>query len=260
MDGTLYLGDRLFPFTSDFLKTVKDIGGRYVFVTNNSSKGTDAFVEKMKRLGIFATEDDFLTSTDATVALIRQKYKDILFYVMGTSTFIETLKKEGIPVTEDLDDYSKIGGVLISNDTELTFRKLSDISLLLSDKEKDTVYLATNPDFVCPTEFGYVPDCGSFAEMLRKATGRTPYFIGKPNPDMLLSAMEKFGYEKDACLVIGDRLYTDISAGVNAGMDTAFVLSGEGTKEDLLTYDVKPTAVYKHVGELAVFLRNANKM
>ena len=108
-------------------------------------------------------------------------------------------------------------------------------------------FIATNPDWVCPTWYGSVPDCGSVCEMLFRATGRRPRVIGKPQPSMALLAMEKFGYAKEEAVMIGDRLYTDIASGVNAGIDTVFVLSGEGTLADLEVSDVKPTWVMQDI-------------
>ena len=140
-----------------------------------------------------------------------------------------------------------IFGVVISNDTELTFKKLDDVSRLLRN---DLKYIATNPDWVCPTAYGSVPDCGSFAEMLCHATGKTPYFIGKPRPDMLLIAMEKHGYSKDESVMIGDRVYTDIASGYNAGIDTVLVLSGEGTREDAENSETKPTYILENIKEV----------
>ena len=147
-------------------------------------------------------------------------------------------------VTDIEDD---VFGIVMGNDNELTFKKLEDTCKLLL---RDIVYIATNPDWVCPTSFGYVPDCGSVAEMLYRATGKRPVFIGKPNPEMLLLAMEKFGYKKDEAVMVGDRLYTDIASGYNAGIDTVFVLSGEGTLEDLKNTDTPPTYVMKNIREL----------
>ena len=116
--------------------------------------------------------------------------------------------------------------------------------------ERELVYLATNPDWVCPTAFGYVPDCGSFAEMLTRATGKSPYVIGKPRPDMIRMALDTFGYAAEEGLMIGDRLYTDIAAGANAGVDTVFVLSGEGTVDMLAGSEVCPTYVMQDIREL----------
>ena len=245
MDGTIYLDNDLFDGTLDFLSAVKSSGGRYLFVTNNSSKSTDAYVKKLEKIGIAATEDDFLTSTDAT-CLYLKRYEGKKFYVSGTKSFEEQLKNEGVITTIEVED--DIFGIVMGNDTELTFKKLDDVSRLLT--ERDLVYIATNPDWVCPTSYGYVPDCGAVAEMIKRATGKSPIFIGKPKPEMLLLAMEKFGYTKDETLMVGDRVYTDIASGYNAGVDTVLVLSGEGTVKDAESSDTKPTYILENIREL----------
>ncbi len=245
MDGTIYLDNDLFDGTLDFLEKVREKHGKYLFVTNNSSKGVDAYVAKLKKLGIDACEDDFLTSTDATILYINTNFKGKKFYSMGTASFTEQLKSAGVNVTVELED--DIFGLVISNDTELTFKKLDDACILLG---RDVEYIATNPDWVCPTWYGYVPDCGSFADILRRATGRMPTFIGKPKPEMLLLAMEKYGYTKEETVMIGDRVYTDIASGYNAGVDTVFVLSGEGTVADAESSDTKPTYIIENVREI----------
>ncbi len=246
MDGTIYLDSTLFEGTLDFLAKVKESGGRYLFVTNNSSKSTSAYVEKLAKIGISSTEDEFLTSTDATCAYILENYPGKKFYSFGTDSFTAQLIDAGIPVTTDIDD--DIFGLVISNDTEITFKKLNDASQLLT--ERDIAYIATNPDWVCPTSYGYVPDCGCFCEMLKRATGKSPIFIGKPQPEMLLSAMKKFGYNKEESVMVGDRLYTDIASGCNAGIDTVFLLSGEGTMKDVDESDIKPTYILENIKEL----------
>lgn len=245
MDGTLYLDDDLFDGTLDFLNQIKKNGGRYLFLTNNSSKGTDAYVSKLNRIGIDACPEDFLTSTDATILYLNNNYPGKKFYVCGTRSFVKELKRCGVNVTETADD--DVFGVVISNDQELTFKKLDDMSRLLLN---DIVYIATNPDWVCPTSYGYVPDCGSFVEMLKRATGKSPLFIGKPKPEMLLLAMEKYGYSKEETLMVGDRVYTDIASGYNAGVDTVLVLSGEGTVLDAENSDTKPTYILDSVKNL----------
>jgi len=245
MDGTIYLDNDLFDGTLDFLELVKKKGGKYLFVTNNSSKGVDAYVKKLERLGIPATADDFLTSTDATILYLNTNFPGKKFYSMGTKSFTEQLKSAGVNVTVELED--DIFGLVISNDTELTFKKLDDACILLG---RGVEYIATNPDWVCPTWYGYVPDCGCFAEMLQRATGRMPTFIGKPKPEMLLLAMEKYGYSKEESVMIGDRVYTDIASGYNAGIDTIFVLSGEGTVKDAESSDTKPTYIIENIREV----------
>ena len=245
MDGTIYLDNDLLDGTLDFLAAVKNSGGKYLFVTNNSSKSTDAYVEKLGKIGIEATEDDFLTSTDAT-CLYLKRYEGKKFYVSGTRSFETQLKESGVLTTTELED--DIFGIVMGNDTELTFKKLDDVCRLLT--ERDMIYIATNPDWVCPTAYGYVPDCGAVAEMINRATGKSPLFIGKPKPEMLLLAMEKFGYSKEETLMVGDRVYTDIASGYNAGVDTVLVLSGEGTKKDAESTDTKPTYVMQDIREL----------
>lgn len=244
MDGTIYLDEDLFDGTLVFLAHIKKIGGKYMFLTNNSSKGVDAYIEKLKRLGIDATEEDFLTSTDATILYLNQKnYKKI--YAFGTKSFVGQLKDAGLPVTTTRDD--DIDCLCISNDTELTFQKLEDACILLG---KGVDYIATNPDWVCPTWYGYVPDCGSFADILYNATKRRPKFIGKPEPDMVNLAVAASDFSKEETVLIGDRVYTDIACGVNAGISTIFVLSGEGTMEDIDKSDAKPEFIYENIKKI----------
>ncbi len=244
MDGTIYLDNTLFDGTEDFLSYVKKIGGKYIFLTNNSSKSVDKYIEKMASLGIKTTADDFLTSTDATIPVLRKRnYKKI--YAFGTTSFKKQLLDAGFPITDKLED--GIDCLLMGFDTELTFKKLEDASILLG---KGVDYIATNPDLVCPTWYGYVPDCGSVSRMLYNATKRMPEFIGKPQPAMALAAMEKTGFSKDETALIGDRIYTDIACGVNAGITSVLVLSGEATPEDVEKSDVKPTFIYKNIREI----------
>ena len=244
MDGTIYLDNDLFDGTTDFLEYVKSIGGRYIFLTNNSSKSVDKYVEKLASLGIESTPDDFLTSVNATVLYLKKKnYSKI--YAFGTRSFVEQLKDAGLPVVTELCD--DIDCLCMGFDTELTFKKLEEACILLG---RGVDYIATNPDWVCPTWYGFVPDCGSVSEMLYNATKRRPIFIGKPEPTMALLAIEKTGFKKEETALMGDRLYTDIACGVNAGISSIFVLSGEGTMEDLEKSEVKPEFVYDNIRQI----------
>ncbi len=249
MDGTIYLDNDLFDGTLDFLEYVKSIGGRYMFLTNNSSKSVEKYVEKLASLGIESTSDDFLTSVNATEEYLEQKnHKKI--YVLGTEALKEQLSQ--FPITDKLED--GIDCLLIGFDTELTFKKLEDACILLRD---DVDYVATNPDYVCPTWYGSVPDCGSLADILYNATKKRPYVIGKPKPDMVYLAMKKAGFSPDETVIIGDRLYTDVACGVNAGISSLFVLSGEGTMEDVEKSDIKPTFILNNIKELYEFLKQS---
>ncbi len=272
MDGTLYLDDRLFPGAADFLAKIRACGGKYLFLTNNSSKGVDAYVAKMTRLGVPAAPADFLTSVDALIVFLERTYgaavKKKKMYVVGTRSFCAQLATAGFLLTETPDDDTEI--LILGFDRELTYRKLEDACRLLARGVQEARtsgdakaaaglpavdYYATNPDWVCPTAFGSVPDCGSMAWMLEKATGRLPKFIGKPEPEMALLAMAQCGCSAAETLLIGDRLYTDIACGNRAGVDTAFVLSGEGTLADLAKGQGKPTYIFENIAEVckAVF-------
>ena len=245
MDGTLYLDDALFPGTLPFLRRIREKGGRYLFLTNNSSRGADAYVEKLRLLGIESTPEDFLTSVDALILFLRKgDYQSKALYAAGTESFRSQLRQAGFTVTADRDEAE----VLICGfDTELTFQKLEDACILLN---RGVEFLATNPDWVCPTWYGYVPDCGSVCEMLFRATGRRPKVIGKPQPEMALLAMESTGFSPEETVLVGDRLYTDIACAANAGIDSVLVLSGESSRNDLKTSEVHPRWVLQDVAEL----------
>ncbi len=244
MDGTIYLDNDLFDGTLEFLEYVKSIGGRYIFLTNNSSKSVDKYIEKLAGMGINATKDDFLTSVDATVERLKgSTYKKI--YVFGTGSFKEQLRENGFNITDNLED--DIDCLVMGYDTELTFKKLEDACILLG---RGVDYIATNPDWVCPTWYGFVPDCGSISQILCNATKRMPEFIGKPQPFMVELALKKTGFKKSETAIIGDRLYTDIACGVNAGINTVFVLSGEGTLKDVEKGETKPKYIFENIKTL----------
>lgn len=245
MDGTLYLDDRLFDKVPEFLSHVRRIGGRYLFLTNNSSRGVEGYMEKLSRMGIPTAPEDYLTSVDAAIDHLRRFHAGEKCYVFGTRAFYGQLQTAGIPVTDRLEDDVDI--LLCGFDRELTFRKLEDACILLN---RGVPFVATNPDWVCPTWYGSVPDCGSVCRMLTTATGREPVVIGKPQPEMALLAMERTGFSPEQTVLLGDRLYTDVACGVNAGIDTVFVLSGEGTMADIDTYQIHPTWVYPDIGTL----------
>ena len=251
MDGTLYLGNKLFDFTEELLSKIKDSGGKYMFMTNNSSKSVADYIKKLKKLGIEAEYDDFITSSQATAYYLNKNHKGKTLYVCGTLSLKDELKSHGYRITENLDE---VDVIVMGFDTELTFKKLEDVSKLLLSRP-NIPYIATNPDYVCPTEFGSVPDCGSVCDMLYNVSGRRPLVIGKPEPLMPLLAMEHAGYKKEETVVVGDRIYTDIRSGVNAGVTTVLVMSGETTYEILEKSDIKPDYVMQSAHELILKLK-----
>jgi HAD superfamily hydrolase (TIGR01450 family) len=247
MDGTIYLDDDLFAGVLELLDYVRQIGGRSVFVTNNSSKNVSGYVEKLHRLGIAATADDLMTSTRATGLYLQKAHTDGKIYVLGTQALYDALNLEyHLPVTKELEP--DITCLTMGFDTELTFQKLEDACRLLT--KPDLCYIATNPDFVCPVSFGYVPDCGSVTQILYNATKRMPKVIGKPEATMALLAMKKYGFTKEETLMIGDRIYTDIACGVNAGVCALLVLSGESTMQTVAESKIKPDIILPDIHEL----------
>ena len=251
MDGTLYLGNRLYDFTAELLSSIKESGGKYIFMTNNSSKSVNDYIKKLKKMGIESCYDDFLTSSQATSYYLKKHHKKARLYVCGTKSLKEELTSNGFYLTEKLDE---VDVIVMGFDTELTFKKLEDVSRLLLSRD-DITYIATNPDYVCPTEFGSVPDCGSVCDMLYNVSGRRPKVIGKPEALMPLLAMEKTGYSKEETAVIGDRIYTDIKSGINAGVTSILVMSGETTYAKLQKSTVKPDYVMQSAEEILTYLK-----
>ena len=251
MDGTLYLGDRLYDFTIELLQTIKACGGKYLFMTNNSSKSVADYIKKLAKFGIEATREDFITSSQATAYYLKEHHKNQTLYVCGTESLKKELEMEGFTVTEKLDE---VECIVMGFDTELTFKKLEDVSKLLLTRP-ELPYIATNPDLVCPTEYGSVPDCGSVCEMIYNATKKRPVVIGKPSPLMPQLAMSHTGFGKEESAVFGDRIYTDVKSGLNAGILSVLVMSGETTYEILEASEEKPHFVMESAKEILEILK-----
>jgi len=225
---------------------MNELKGKIALVTGAGSGIGQAIALKLAKMGITATREDFITSSQATAYYLKKHFPGKTLYVCGTRSLVKELEMEGFSVTTELD---KVECVVMGFDTELTFRKLEDVSKLLLTR-KELPYIATNPDLVCPTEFGSVPDCGSVCEMIYNATGRRPVVIGKPSPLMPELAMEHAGFRREETAVVGDRIYTDIKSGLNAGITGILVLSGETTPAILEASMDKPHLVLQDCSEI----------
>ncbi len=245
MDGTIYKEETLFEGTLELLSSIKEHGGRYVFITNNSSQSAEDYLQKVSRLGIPASADNFFTSSQATILWLKENMPGAKVYCQGTKSFVRELKNAGIDVTESVE---RVAVVLVGFDTELTTDKLRNTCEILTTQ--DVTYIATNPDWVCPVAFGFVPDCGSICGMLKNATGKWPVFIGKPEPTMINIMRAKFGCNAEEIAVVGDRLYTDIAAGLNAGVTAIAVLTGETTVEEIRQGSIKPSYTFRSVKDI----------
>ena len=245
MDGTIYNENEIFDGTLEFLEEIERRGGQYVFITNNSSKSVEDYVQKVRAMGIKAEYENFYTSGQATAMYLKENYPNQVVYCMGTKSLIKELREAGIEVVTEVDE--RAGVVLLGFDTENTSEKIRNTCIMLG---RDVAYLATNPDLVCPVSFGYIPDCGSMSIMLKNATGKEPFFIGKPEPIMVNCVLKKLNCKREDAVIVGDRLYTDIKTGANAQVDTICVLSGEASMEDILQGEGEPTYIFKSVKEI----------
>ncbi len=251
MDGTIYNENKLFDNVLELFNYLSQKNYNYVFLTNNSSKSVNDYVKKINKLGITATKNNFFTSSQATILYIKQNYPNKKVYCLGTKSFIQELKEAKINVTDH--EENDIAVIVVGFDTELTSDKLKLTCKLLY---KNIPFIATNPDLACPVSFGFIPDCGSICQMLTNATGKTPFFIGKPKPIMVKEVLKKYNCRLEDTIIIGDRLCTDIATGINTGVDSICVLTGESTIESIIKSNIKPTFVLKSVSDLYKIIKS----
>lgn len=240
MDGTVNLGNVPIDGAEDFLRLLISQKKDYIFLTNNSSKGADDYVAKMNRLGFPCERRNVFTSGMAAGMLFRDSFPEKRVYVCGTRSLVKELESFGVKVVSDAPDI-----VLLGYDTELDYKKITDVCAFL---DAGAQYYATNVDMVCPIEGGrFLPDCGSFADMIENAVHRRPVFIGKPEPAMVEIIAREKGISLDAIAITGDRIYTDIKTGVNAGITSILVMSGETDEAVLASSEVKPDYVFADI-------------
>ena len=245
MDGTIYLGDRLFDFTKDFLKKVEQTGRRYVFFTNNSSRNAQVYINRLHNMGIEITPEQMIVSNDVIIDYIKSNYPSKSAYIIGTKMLCDDFERSGITVREDADI------VVLGFDTELVYRKLVvGCDLIRAGKP----FLAVNPDFNCPVENGFIPDCGSMARLITASTGVTPEFFGKPTRHALEYMLKATGCRPDEMAVVGDRMYTDIAIAQDTPVTSILVLSGETKPEDVAKSEFRADLVVDDLSQLALLL------
>ncbi len=245
MDGTVNLGYDPIDGAKEFLETLKEQGKNFIFLTNNSSKSKNDYVEKMRSLGFPCESENVFTSGMAAGMFLEENKKGSKVFVCGTNSLKNELKNYDVDISED-----GVGAdtVLLGYDTELDYKKIRIVCDLL-DAGAD--YYATNIDMVCPIEGGrYLPDCGSFADMFEQAVKRRPRFLGKPDRTMIDIIAKAEGVPYENIAMVGDRIYTDVKTGINAGVTSILVLSGETTLEDYKKSDVKPDYILDSVKDI----------
>lgn len=240
MDGTIYLGDKLLPGVLEFLSYLRETGRDFIFLTNNSSKDATYYADKLASLGIECSVNNILTSGEATALYLKNIKKSKKVFLVGTPVLEEEFKRHGFLLTAEKPDY-----VVLGFDTTLTYEKLVTSCDLIRG---NTPFIATHPDFNCPTEHGYIPDCGAMTALIKASTGVDPQVVGKPNKEIVDALLTKKHYTVDQMAMVGDRLYTDVATGCNAGMVAVLVLSGESTVSDIETSACKPNYVFDNVG------------
>ncbi len=252
LDGTLYLGETVFPGALDFLQTVERTGRRFLYLTNNSSRTWADYLPRLRRLGLPCDESLFFSAGLAAAQYLNEEYPGARVYVVGNRALRGELTARGVRVTDGDADL-----VLGCCDTELTFDKLDRAVSLL---RRGAPFVACNLDFVCPMPAGEVQiDCGSICALLTAASGVKPEYIGKPNRNMIDVVSKMTGVPNENICAVGDRLYTDIAVAANAGSVSVCVLSGESSEQDIAESEVKPDYVLKDVAEIAKILRAAEK-
>lgn len=246
LDGTIYLGPTPIPGAPEFIAFLKSTGRKHLFFTNNPSSDATAYAKKLCAMGIPAEPGDILTSGEATARYLAGQTSYRRLFVLGTPSFEAELQRHGLEVVT-----AKPDAVVLSFDKTLTYAKLEAAALFLA---KGLPYIATNPDAVCPTEYGYIPDCGAMAALLEKATGRVPQYIGKPNAEMVAMGLEKLGVTADQTAMVGDRLYTDMEMGRRAGITRILVLSGETKEGDIPSGERRPDYIIESVASIRALI------
>lgn len=258
MDGTIYNGETLFPYTTDFLKKLKRLGISYSFLTNNPSKNTSEYLEKLKALEIEATEEDMYTSAQATIDYLKHHHPEWKrLFILGTPSMIEQFEKNGFISTSDSPE-DEPDALIVSFDKSLTYSRLCRAAWWAKQNKP---YFATNPDWVCPTDQSVVlVDCGAIYTCIEAATGRKPdKVLGKPQPEMLNGILKSKNLRRDQVVMVGDRIYTDMIMAYRAKSLGVLVLSGEATLNDAEKADPKLDLILQNIGELGKLIEYAQK-
>lgn len=247
MDGTVYLGEQWIDGALDFLHRIEETGRSYVFVTNNSSKNAAVYVDKLHRMGLDVGEDRIVTSGQATIWYLQNHFPGKKVFLLGNPLLQEEFAQAGIMLEEEHPDV-----VVTAFDTSLDYRKMCRVC---DHVRAGLPYLATHPDYNCPTETGFIPDAGAIHAFIHASAYRYPdRIIGKPNGDIVDYLTSRVNVKREETAMVGDWLYTDIAAGRNNGLKSILVLSGEADMEDVSQSEVLPDMIFDSVKEIGEML------
>ncbi|MBQ3080080.1 MAG: HAD-IIA family hydrolase [Clostridia bacterium] len=247
MDGTFYLGGKLIEGSVDFIRKVQETGRDFLFLTNNSSHNARFYVEKLKKMGLEVERKKILTSGEATANLVSVRYPDKKAFVLGNEFLMEEIREAGITIDQENPDM-----VIIGYDTTLDYKKMTDVCDFV---RAGLPYVATHPDFNCPTETGFAPDIGAIIEFINASAFRRPELIvGKPNRGIVDAALNRTGLAEKDLAMVGDRLYTDIETGLQNGILSILVMSGETTEEMRKASSTHPDLVFGRLSDMNGYL------
>jgi len=245
LDGTIYLGERLIPGAREAVAWLRDAGRPVVFLSNKPLEPRGNYAQKLTKLGIETPAEDVINSTQALMVYLRTHHAGAKLFAIGEQALLDELRGEGFALTESIDE---IEIVVAAFDRTLDYGKLNIAHQALV---RGARFYATNGDRTCPIEGGAIPDCAGVIAFLQATSEREIELIaGKPSRHILDAAVERLGVPMDRCLMVGDRLGTDMVMGIQAGLDTALVLSGVTTRQMLETSDIRPTRVLESVAEI----------
>jgi len=242
MDGVINRGSSLIPGSLQFVDRLLRSNHKFLFLTNNSYYTPEQLNRNLCNLGIEVGEDHFYTSAMAVASFLLYQKPGCSAYVIGGKGLQVELEKAHITITRDNPDY-----VIVGETEKYDYAKIVEATLLIGEGSR---FIATNPDITGPTERGPVPACGALVAPIEKVTGMSPYFLGKPNPAMMYWARKKLGVHSASCFMIGDRMDTDIIAGIESGMTTCLVLSGITTREMAQRFPYQPDYIFRNIGEI----------
>ncbi len=245
LDGTTYRGEALVPGARRVVETLRARGCRVVFVSNKPLEPSARYAEKLTHLGISTAPEDVINSTQALIYYLQEHHPRARLFVIGEEALLDEFRAAGFVLADAVDE---IDVVVASFDRTLDYAKLNMAHQALVCGAR---FYATNADKTCPVEGGEIPDCAGVIAFLEATTDRQIELVaGKPSLHILGAALERLGIREGDCLMVGDRLATDICMGNRAGMDTALVLTGVTAREDLAAGDVQPTYVLDSVADI----------
>ena len=247
MDGTFYLGGKIIDGSLAFIDRLLETGRDFLFLTNNSSHNARFYVERLKKMGLSVDRKKILTSGEATAAILARDYPGKRAFVLGNEFLVEELEEAGVVV-----DAKNPEIVVVGYDTTLDYAKMTAVCDFV---RAGLPYIATHPDFNCPTETGFAPDIGAIMAFIQASAFRAPdLVVGKPNPGIVEAALLRTGLRAADMAMVGDRLYTDVETGLRNGMLSILVMSGETTEEMRLASPTRPDLVFGRLSDMNQYL------